>query len=172
MLSGDRPEAVAELAARLGITDARGAATPEDKLATVRALQSQGAVVCMVGDGVNDAATLAQADVSLAMGEGADLAHAAADCVLLSGRLSAVTDAVTLARLTRTIVRQNLAWALLYNLVAIPLAAFGWVTPLAAGAGMALSSLAVATNALRLLPRARQEATGEADAALDLPQSA
>ncbi|MGH7290028.1 MAG: heavy metal translocating P-type ATPase, partial [Myxococcota bacterium] len=155
MLSGDRPDAVAALAARLGIADARGAATPEDKLAAVRALQADGAVVCMVGDGVNDAATLAQADVSLAMGEGTDLAHAAADCVLLSGRLGAVAEAVELARRTRAIVRQNLAWALFYNLVAIPLAAFGWVTPLAAGAGMALSSLAVAANALRLLPRRR-----------------
>jgi len=171
MLSGDRPDAVATLAARLGIAVARGAATPEDKLAAVRALQAQGAVVCMVGDGVNDAATLAQADVSLAMGEGADLAHAAADCVLLSGRLGTVAQAVELARRTRSIVRQNLAWALLYNVVVIPLAAFGWVTPLAAGAGMALSSLAVAANALRLLPRTEGAVPSGAPATLKLQQS-
>jgi len=162
---------VATLAARLGIAVARGAATPEDKLAAVRALQAQGAVVCMVGDGVNDAATLAQADVSLAMGEGADLAHAAADCVLLSGRLGTVAQAVELARRTRSIVRQNLAWALLYNVVVIPLAAFGWVTPLAAGAGMALSSLAVAANALRLLPRTEGAVPSGAPATLKLQQS-
>jgi Cu2+-exporting ATPase len=161
VLSGDRPETVDQLAAGLGIADARGGVTPEGKLAAVRALQAQGAVVCMIGDGVNDAATLAQADVSLAMAEGADLAHAAADFVLLSGQLASVTDAVAIARRTRAIVRQNLAWALAYNLVAIPLAAAGWVTPLVAGAGMALSSLAVSANALRLLPR-RKATTGNA----------
>jgi Cu2+-exporting ATPase len=150
LLSGDRRSTVAHLARELGIGTAVGEAGPEAKLAFVRGLQARGAVVAMVGDGVNDAPVLAQAQVSIAMGGGTDIAHASADMVLLAddlGRLSAAFDA---ARDAMRIIRQNLAWAAAYNAVAIPLAVAGWITPLIAGAGMAASSLAVVMNALRL----------------------
>jgi Cu2+-exporting ATPase len=151
LLSGDRPEVVARRAAELGIAHWRGGATPADKVAYVQALQEQGAVVVMVGDGINDAAVLARAQASIAMGSGADLAQVSADAVLMGGRIEEVAGALRLARRTVRIVRQNLVWAFLYNIVAIPLAAAGLVTPLVAGAGMALSSLAVVGNAMRLL---------------------
>ena len=155
LLSGDRQRTVADVARRAGIDIAIGDAGPEAKLAFVRELQARGAVVAMVGDGVNDAPVLAQAQVSIAMGGGTDLAHASADMVLLADDIGRLAAAFATARDTLRIVRQNLAWAAVYNAVAIPLAAAGWVTPLAAGIGMAASSLAVVANALRLQgPRA------------------
>jgi Cu2+-exporting ATPase len=150
LLSGDSPVAVAPIAASLGIVEVCAAAGPEAKRAYVRRLKSAGAVVAMVGDGVNDAPVLAQADVAVAMGEGADLAQASADAVLVSGDLAALGDAFRLAARTVRIVRENLGWAVAYNLVAIPAAAAGLVTPWIAGLGMAGSSLAVVLNALRL----------------------
>ena len=128
---------------------------PQQKLAFVQQLQSQGARVLMVGDGVNDAAVLRAADVSFAMGSGAALAQSHADAVLLSASLSSLIDAAEAATACMKLIRQNLAWATLYNLVAIPAAAFGLLVPWMAGLGMSLSSAGVVLNALRLerLPR-------------------
>ncbi len=150
LLSGDNPAAANAVAAQLGIEHVRAEALPDDKLAYVRFLQAEGRIVAMVGDGINDAPVLAQAQVSVAMGEGTDVAQAAADMVMLGGRLAALADGVGIARKTRRIIYENLAWALGYNLIAIPLAAFGHVTPWIAGIGMSASSLLVVLNALRL----------------------
>jgi len=148
--SGDAAEPVAAFAQHLSIDHAKSRQSPEQKLDTVRQLQQQGCVVAMVGDGLNDAPVLAGADVSIAMGEGASLAQRAADLVLTGPSLLRIPAAIGIARRTRQIVRQNLLWALVYNLLAIPLAAAGWVTPWVAALGMALSSLLVTLNALRL----------------------
>ena len=150
LLSGDDQPVAEDVAARLGIDRATGRASPERKRRYVQMLQSRGARVAMVGDGINDAPVLAQADVSVAMGSGADLAQLRADAVLLSDSIADLARAVRVARRARAVIRQNLGWALAYNLVAIPLAYAGMVTPLAAGIGMSLSSLAVVANALRL----------------------
>ena len=152
LLSGDAPQRVAVLAARLGAEApaVQGAATPEDKLAAVRAAQAGGARVAMVGDGVNDAPVLAQADVSFAMGQGALAARAAADAIVVGNRLAGIARARALARRTMRVVRQNIVWAATYNAVCIPLALTGWLPPWAAGLGMALSSLLVVGNSMRL----------------------
>jgi Cu2+-exporting ATPase len=150
LLSGDRSARVQRLAATLGLTRAQAAATPQDKLRVLRDEQAAGRVVAMLGDGINDAPVLAQADVSLAMGEGADLARHSADAVLLSMRLADVAQAFALARRTRRVVRQNLVWAATYNAACIPLALVGALPPWLAGLGMAASSLVVMGNALRL----------------------
>jgi Cu2+-exporting ATPase len=149
LLSGDADAVTQSVAQELGIAHAWGGCLPEQKLATVRALQAQGAVVAMVGDGINDAAALEAADVSFAMRGGAALAHAHADGVLLSPQLSAVTDCARTSLRAMRLIRQNLAWAMLYNLVAIPAAALGWLNPWLSGAGMAASSAFVVANALR-----------------------
>jgi Cu2+-exporting ATPase len=148
--SGDGAASVERFAARMGIADAHARQAPEAKLAHVRALQQRGRVVAMVGDGLNDAPVLAGADVSLAIGEGAALAQRAADLVLAGSSLLRLPQAIDLARRSRGILRQNLAWALGYNVLALPLAAAGLVTPWLAALGMALSSLLVTGNALRL----------------------
>jgi P-type Cu2+ transporter len=155
--SGDADAAVAAFASRLGIDDAHARQRPEDKLAFVRGLQAEGRVVAMVGDGLNDAPVLAGADVSLAMDSGAALAQRAADLVMTGPTLARIPAAVAVARRTRAVIRQNLGWALGYNVVAIPLAAAGLVTPWIAALGMAGSSLMVTLNALRLTrtPEAR-----------------
>jgi Cu2+-exporting ATPase len=150
ILSGDSAEAVAQVAAALAIEDAHGGMTPQDKHDFIARLQQRGAVVAMVGDGVNDAPVLAQAQVSVAMGGGTELARNQADIVLLGEDLGRLAEAVALARRTRRIVRQNLGWAFAYNLSAIPLAMLGWITPWMAGIGMSASSLLVVLNALRL----------------------
>ncbi|MDP1635596.1 MAG: heavy metal translocating P-type ATPase [Gallionellaceae bacterium] len=150
LLSGDSAEAVAPVAAALAIADAHGGMSPQAKHDFIAGMQERGAVVAMVGDGVNDAPVLAQAQVSVAMGGGTELARNQADVVLLGENLGRLAEAVVLARRTRRIVRQNLGWAFAYNLSAIPLAMLGWITPWMAGIGMSASSLLVVANALRL----------------------
>jgi Cu2+-exporting ATPase len=153
IFSGDAQAAAARVGVALGIPDARGGLSPEDKHAALKQLQEAGETVAMVGDGVNDAPVLAQAQVSIAMGGGADLARANADIVLLGNNLQALPEGLVLARRTVRIVKQNLIWAFAYNFLAIPLAMAGWVTPWMAGIGMSASSLLVVLNALRLQRR-------------------
>ncbi|TJZ73540.1 heavy metal translocating P-type ATPase [Chitiniphilus eburneus] len=150
LLSGDRAAAAGQMAAQLGIDQVAAGVSPEGKLAYLKALQAGGARVLMVGDGVNDAPVLGAADVSMAMGAATDVAQAAGDAVLYDNRLMGVVTALRTARATRKVIRQNLGWALGYNLVALPLAVCGLVTPWLASLGMALSSLIVVGNALRL----------------------
>jgi Cu2+-exporting ATPase len=155
LLSGDRPQRARHTAADLGINDYRGGATPADKLAYVRELQSRGAIVAMVGDGVNDAPVLAQAQVSIAPGGGTPLAQVSADIILMGDRLAAIPETVRASRHALRVIRQNLAWAVAYNAVALPLAIAGLVTPLVAAIGMSSSSLVVVLNALRLARRGK-----------------
>lgn len=150
LASGDAFDSVQRLMRQLDIGEAHARQTSEDKLALVRRLQANGRIVAMVGDGLNDAPVLAGADVSLAMGEGASLAQRAADMVLTAPSLLRIPAAVKLARRTQRIIRQNFAWAVGYNLLALPLAIAGEVTPAVAALGMAMSSLIVTCNALRL----------------------
>ena len=150
LLSGDDPDVVAGVAGQLGLEAYRGGASPQDKYDYVRQLQAGGRRICMVGDGLNDAPVLAQADVSVAMGRGAPLAQQQADLVLLSGRLGGVLEAGRIARLTMAAIRQNFAWALAYNALALPAAAFGLIGPWEAAIGMAASSAVVVLNSMRL----------------------
>ena len=150
LLSGDDPETVAWWAHYFGIQDFVGGALPEDKFAFSEQLQLEGKTVWAVGDGVNDAPFLAKANISVAVGSGAPLAQAGADAVLTSESLKPLTQALGLAEKAQRIMRQNLIWAFVYNVVAIPVAMMGWVNPWIAGIGMSLSSLAVTLNAWRL----------------------
>ncbi len=150
LLSGDGAASVARIAGQTGIAQARGGCSAADKLAYLRALQAQGAVVAMVGDGLNDGPVLAGADVSLVLGQAVPLAQARADFVVLGAQLDGVARALQLARRTLRVVRQNLGWALLYNAACVPLAVLGWLPAWLAGLGMASSSLLVVLNALRL----------------------
>ncbi|WP_028103444.1 heavy metal translocating P-type ATPase [Pseudoduganella violaceinigra] len=150
LLSGDQQALAERVAGQLGIAGAIGDCLPGEKLAYVQELQRHGAVVAMVGDGINDAAVLSAADVSFAMGSGATLAQVHADCVLLDARLPLLAETARSARRTMRVIRQNLAWATLYNLVGIPAAAFGVLNPWLSGVGMAASSAFVVLNALRL----------------------
>lgn len=150
LLTGDAAPVAARVAEALGIDAVRAGATPQEKHAYVEALQARGAVVAMVGDGVNDAPVLARAQVSVAMGGGSQLARTQADMVLLSENLAHLSHGYRLARRTLRVIRQNLVWAFCYNVVALPLAMVGWVTPWMAGIGMSGSSLLVVLNSLRL----------------------
>src|SRR5690554_3790171 len=150
LLSGDSSPMVQEVAATLGINDARGGLTPDDKLAVLEQLHNEGHRVLMLGDGVNDVPVLAAADISIAMGSATDLAKTSADAILLSNRLGSLVDAFGIARRTRHIILENMAWATLYNGLVIPFAAIGWVTPGWAAIGMSVSSLLVVLNAMRL----------------------
>ena len=151
ILSGDAPGAVRAVASELGIEHHRAEQTPANKLARIQQLQAQGRVVCMVGDGLNDAPVLAAADVSASLAGASTLAQARADLILTQGELAGLPLALEVGRRTRRIVAENLIWAVAYNLVALPLALAGALTPGLAAAGMGLSSLTVTLNALRLL---------------------
>lgn len=150
LLSGDRETAVAETARALGIAHYRSQAMPEDKLEYVKALQKEGKRVLMIGDGINDAPVLAQADTSAAVAGGTDIARDGADIVLLNEDLNTVPHMLAQAGRTRQIIRQNLSWASAYNIIAVPLAVLGYVQPWIAALGMSFSSLVVLGNAMRL----------------------
>jgi len=150
LLTGDRPEAAAGVARAVGIDEVIAGVLPDGKVDVVRRLQADGRVVAMVGDGVNDAAALAAADLGLSMGTGADAAIEAADLTLVRGDLRSAGDAIRLSRRTLATIKGNLFWAFAYNVGALPLAAAGYLNPMIAGAAMALSSVFVVSNSLRL----------------------
>ncbi|QHC68817.1 heavy metal translocating P-type ATPase (plasmid) [Rathayibacter sp. VKM Ac-2759] len=150
LLTGDNERAARTVAALVGIEDVIAGVLPEQKAETIARLQAEGAVVAMVGDGVNDAIALARADLGIAMGTGADVAIEASDLTLVRGDLLVAVDAIRLSRRTLGTIKTNLFWAFAYNVAAIPLAALGFLNPLIAGAAMAASSIFVVTNSLRL----------------------
>lgn len=173
LLSGDQPQRVGIMAERLGLDAGRwqARARPQDKLDAVAAAQAGGRTVVVVGDGINDAPVLSRADVSFAMGHGAALAQSRADFIVLGSRPSDIVAAWQLARRTMRIVRQNLAWAAVYNAASVPLALIGWLPPWLAGLGMALSSLLVVGNAVRLA-RAADDPAGPSSPPIGAPQVA
>ena len=164
LLTGDNERAARAVAAAVGIGEVIAGVLPAGKVEAIRRLQHAGRVVAMVGDGVNDAAALAQADLGLAMGTGTDAAIEASDLTLVRGDLLAVPDAIALSRRTLGTIKGNLFWAFGYNTAAIPLAALGFLNPLIAAAAMAFSSVFVVSNSLRLRrfrPLARRTCAGQ-----------
>jgi Cu+-exporting ATPase len=153
MATGDVDAVAHHIARQVGIDRVIARATPAMKLEVIRELQAQGKRIGMIGDGINDAPALMAADVGFAIGGGADIAVESADITLVGGDISRVASAIQLSRQTMKIIRQNLFWALGYNVVAIPVAAAGRLNPMIASAAMALSSVSVVTNSLRLQKR-------------------
>ena len=150
LLTGDQEVVARSVADEVGIDEVIAEVLPQDKVDVVRRLQDQGRVVAMVGDGVNDAAALAQADLGLAMGTGTDVAIEASDLTLVSGDLATAVDAIRLSRRTLSTIKGNMFWAFAYNVAALPVAALGLLNPMLAGAAMAFSSVFVVLNSLRL----------------------
>ncbi len=161
LLSGDYSNNVANVAKQLNISNYHSGASPMNKMTYTQALQTEGAKILMVGDGINDIPVLAAADVSIAMTSAADLTKANADAILLSSQLSHLVTAIRHARKTHRVIRQNLGWALAYNLIALPAAALGYIPPYFAALGMSLSSLVVVMNALRLSKPLAKAVTSE-----------
>jgi Cu+-exporting ATPase len=156
LATGDRPAAARTVAARLGITDHHAALDPVGKAALVADLQARGHTVAVAGDGLNDTAALAGADLGIAVADGTDAAIGAADLTLIRPDLAGIADAIVIARRTARTIKTNLAWAATYNIVTIPLAALGRLNPMLAAAAMSLSSLLVAAGSLRLLRGGRR----------------
>ena len=150
MLSGDNPQTTQAIAAELGLDDYEGNCTPAEKAARIRTWQADGEQVGMIGDGINDAPALAQADLSITAAGGTDVAGETSDVVLTRPDLELIPWFIELSRRTRRVIHQNLGWAFAYNMLAVPLAALGIVSPIIAAAAMATSSLLVVGNSLRL----------------------
>lgn len=150
MVTGDQQKAAEAIANEVGIKTVQAAMKPDQKVSVIKKMQQDGEIVAMVGDGINDAPALSQADVGIALGSGTDIAIEAGSIILIKGDLEAVLKAITLSRLTMKKIRQNLFWAFFYNVLMIPTAVIGWMHPVLAEIAMAMSSLNVVGNSKRL----------------------